>query len=58
MDVKKYYAELESRGHSFEKCRLHYCLDWDDLPLCQCSEEVKRGTCGCNFDQKEQAVIK
>lgn len=52
MDVEKYYKELETDGHSFEKCKLHYCGDWDGLPLCNHSYEVEQGTCNCEF--KEQ----
>ena len=53
MDVVKYYEQLKSQGHSYEKCHLHYYTSWDELPLCDCSQEVKMGTCRCKFKSKK-----
>lgn len=45
MNVEKYYADLIRKGHSFDKCKLHYCGDWDELPVCKCSAEFS--CCSC-----------
>jgi len=37
VNVEAYFKKLESEGHSFEKCQLHYCGDWDEMPVCRCS---------------------
>lgn len=37
MDVEEYFRELEAKGHSYEKCGLHFCADFDEMPICKCS---------------------
>lgn len=39
MDTEGYHKELASRSHSYEQCKLHYCCEYDDMPVCKCMIE-------------------
>lgn len=54
MGVEKYYEKLKKEGHSFEKCNLHYCIDWDELPVCECLPESE--SCGCKFETSSEGL--
>lgn len=49
MNVEEYFKRMIEKGHSYEKCGFHYCLDWDELPVCKCS--LESNCCNCTFEE-------